>query len=96
MKIYLSGGITGIENYEDIFEKHEKHLKKQGHEVVNPVKLNHDHDKTWESYMKEDIKALLDCEAIAMIPGWAKSRGASIELYIAEKLCLDVLIFGVI
>lgn len=35
-------------------------------------------------YMKYDIIALLECDAIAMLPGWTSSRGAAIELQIAE------------
>lgn len=35
-------------------------------------------------YMKYDIIALLECEAIAMLPGWGASRGANLELQVAE------------
>jgi nucleoside 2-deoxyribosyltransferase len=91
MKIYLSGPITGVENYMEIFNRHEAALKETGHEVINPAKLNHDHDKSWTSYMKEDIRALLDCDVIALIPGWEESRGARIECGIAKRLGMDLL-----
>lgn len=52
-KIYISGKITGIENEAAaLFEKAEKELKEKGFETVNPVTLNHKHDKSWHSYMK--------------------------------------------
>ena len=41
---------------------------------------------TWADYMRADIRALLDCEAIALLPGWDQSRGARCEVSIAEDL----------
>ena len=61
MKVYISGKISGIEDEAPkLFSSAEKELADKGHETVNPMTLNHDHDKSWHSYMKEDIKALLD------------------------------------
>ena len=58
-KVYISGKITGIENEApELFAKAEKELQSKGFETVNPLTLNHQHDKSWHSYMKEDIKAL--------------------------------------
>jgi len=68
MKIYISGKISGIEEEAfKIFEACEKELMEQGFEVVNPMKLTHHHDKSWESYMKECIEALLSCGSIYML-----------------------------
>jgi len=85
-KIYISGKITGIENFAELFQDAENYLLSKGYEVVNPVKLNHDHDKTWESYMKEDLKALLDCDEIYLLENHYKSKGAIIEKAIAIEL----------
>lgn len=91
-KIYISGKITGIENQaEQLFEKAENELTLKGYEVINPLKLNHQHDKSWHSYMKEDIKALCDCEEIFMLSNWAESKGATIERTIAMSLDIKVL-----
>jgi hypothetical protein len=40
----------------------------------------------WSCYMKWDIMALLDCDAIYMIPGSENSRGAKLELQVARSL----------
>jgi len=50
MKIYISGKITGIEE-EAIkrFEFAQNKLKSADFEVVNPMKLEHNHDKSWEA-----------------------------------------------
>lgn len=91
MRIYISGKISGIEaEAEQIFQDAETELIKQGYEVVNPMKLNHQHDKSWHSYMKEDVKALCDCDEIFMLSNWDKSKGALIELTIAMYLGIKV------
>ena len=47
MKIYLSGKITGKEKEaHELFEKVEDELLKEDFEVINPIKLNHNHDKS--------------------------------------------------
>lgn len=90
-KIYISGKITGIDNYAELFESAEKLLIEKGFEVINPVKLNHLHDKTWNSYMKEDIKALMDCDAIYMLKNWHQSKGAIIEKKLAFELGIQII-----
>ena len=91
MKIYISGPITGIENgNKEAFDHVEGELKARGHEVVNPHSLPHNHGKSWEEYMREDIKALLDCEAVYALAGWSRSRGAVVEVDLADTLGITV------
>lgn len=49
MKIYISGKITGLTHpqAESLFKQAETQLKGMysGCETVNPMKINHDHDK---------------------------------------------------
>ena len=95
-KIYISGAITDDPHYLDKFARVEKHLVIQGHEVVNPTTLKHDHNKSYESYMKEDIKALLDCDVIFMISGWTISKGAMFEREVAIICGIEILEGGYI
>ena len=90
--IYIAGKITGlpIEEARANFEKAEKKLTKQGFKVVNPMKLPHNHDKKWESYMKECITELLKCDSIYLLKNWAMSRGAIMEFEIAMKLDIEI------
>jgi hypothetical protein len=91
-KIYISGKITGIEKYAfEIFESVEKELIKKGYEVTNPMKLPHNHDKSYESYMKEDLKALLECDEIYLLNNWHESNGAIIEFKIASTCGINVI-----
>lgn len=93
MKIYLSGGMTGIkDNNFPLFNMVAAELRSYGHDVLNPAELdaNEDLTKEWSFYLRRDIKHLMDCDDIAMLPGWEKSRGAKLEKYIAEALGMTV------
>ena len=91
MKIYLSGRITGTTDFQQRFSEAEQELINQGHEVVNPVNLPHDHDKRWHSYMKECLKSMLDCDAIYMLKNWHSSKGAIIEKTLAYQLGIQII-----
>lgn len=92
-KIYISGKITGIEKEAPaLFLTGVQEMEVKGYEAVNPYTLHDDnHEKTWESYMKEDIIALCGCDAIYMLRNWRDSKGAIVELYIAQQLSLNVI-----
>ncbi len=94
MKIYISGAIKNDPNYLEKFARVEKHLAKQNLEIVNPCTLPHNHDKSYKSYMKEDIKALLDCDAIFMIWGWKDSTGAKFEHRMADMCGIEIMYGG--
>jgi hypothetical protein len=91
-KVYLSGKITGTDLAETRakFAKAKAELMNAGFEVVNPMALPHDHDKSWNSYMRECIKALMDCDALYLIEGVPNSKGLQLELHIAFRLGIRV------
>ena len=91
-RVYISGKITGIEGLaNDYFKAAEQKLKAAGLTPANPFKFDHDHDKSWESYMRVCIIELCKCNTIYMLPNWKDSRGAKIEYKLAKKLGLHVL-----
>ncbi len=92
MKVYIAGQITGLdlEEAKANFQVMEEHLTEQGYEVVNPMKLPHDHDKSWESYMRECIGALMTCDGIYLLNNYNQSKGAMLELYIAIAVGIKV------
>lgn len=92
-KIYISGKITGklyADAYED-FARAEKQWTDANYEVINPMNIAHDHDKSWENYMKVDLKAMLDCDSVYMLKCWKDSRGAIIEHNLAQELELKII-----
>lgn len=90
-KVYIAGKITGQDNFEELFEIAEKEIETMGYIPVSPTKLEHYHDKTWNSYMRECIKSLVTCDTIYLLSNWMESRGARAEFEIANILELTVL-----
>lgn len=91
-RVYIAGKISGMETQAAIeFQTAEDLLLKLGYEVVNPMKLPHEHDKSWESYMKECIKFLVDCDHIYLLDNWSQSTGAKIECQLALSLKIELL-----
>ena len=60
----------------------------QIHRVLRILRLVREEPRspTWCEYMRADVRAMLDCEAIATLPGWDQSRGARCEVYLADRL----------
>ena len=81
MKMYISGAITGTDNYMERFAKAEKELTENGYSVINPAKVNAQlpEDTTYEEYMKMCFCMLDMCDSIYMLKGWEKSCGANRE-----------------
>ena len=65
-------------------------LRALGHEVINPAEINPDVHMSWADCMRSDIQALVTCDAIQMLHGWEKSKGATLEHHIAERLEMEI------
>lgn len=88
-KLYLSGPMSGLPDFNaPTFNSAATALRAAGFAVVNPAELDaqDEGEKTWEEYLRRDIAHLVTCDAIALLPGWKKSRGAKLEKYIADAL----------
>ena len=85
MRWYLSGKITGDDDYRIKFEKAEKLLTQKGYRVLNPIKHEKD-GKSWIYYMKKDVKKLLKCDGIILLEDYKQSKGAMLEKQTAEGL----------
>lgn len=92
MRVYLSGPMTGLpDNNFPAFHAVAQALREAGEDVVNPAEINPDASLSWEECMRADIKALCDCDAIYLLPGWEQSKGVHLELHVAHRLGLKVL-----
>lgn len=92
-------------NFPAFFEA-ERQLVALGYSVVNPahndgptVELalqsagdpsspNH----TWAYYMKRDLPHVLGVDALCVLPGWQSSKGASLEVQVAQAIGLPLMI----
>ena len=87
MKIYISGAITGTDDYMERFAKAEKKLTEKGYSVINPAKVNAQlpEDTTRKEYMKTSIAMLDMCDIIFLMDGWQQSKGCGIEFEYAYE-----------
>lgn len=86
MKLYISGAITGNANYKQEFADARAKLESIGYEVCDPAAFGFPDDITWEAAMKYDIRKMLECDGVALLPSWRKSRGARVEARLAKDL----------
>lgn len=94
--------------YLPLFADAAEYVNAEGYEAVNPLYVdahcggeNCESDlkfedgrymHTWQCYMKADIVALMNCDAIFMIPDWRTedSKGAMLELELAQAVGIPV------
>lgn len=71
---------------DDLHERERKRLSEPNTCLLCDNGEKHD----WQWYMKRTIKMLCDAQGLAVLPGWEKSRGAKIEVWIAENINLPI------
>lgn len=83
--LYLSGPMSGYEdcNYPE-FNRVAAILREAGFTVHNPAEEAV--GASYRSIVGDDIKRLIDCDAVALLPGWHASRGAKVEAQVAVLL----------
>ena len=91
--LYISGAVTGVKNYKVLFRTAETKLMRAGYEVLNPIVLCQD-DWSWKMCMKRVLKAMLDCDALALLDNWEQSKGANIEVSLARQLEMPIKMLG--
>lgn len=97
MIVYISGPMSNMPDLNfPMFHKAAATLRASGYTVVNPAELDEADPKQmeWHQYLRRDIEHLVKCDAIAMLPGFEKSKGACLELHIARELGMKVIYIG--
>lgn len=92
--VYISGPITGhdIEECKVAFGNIQEYLERRGFNVVNPLSENgYDPNKSYEQYMRDDLKLLLDCDYIYLMAGWDNSKGCQAEYLVALTCGISIL-----
>lgn len=88
-RLYISGPMTGYPDHNHGTFNHVANVIRDRYKLdcFNPAE-NFDgmFDLPRHVYMLEDIKGLLTCDSIVMLPGWEKSKGALLEIEIAREI----------
>lgn len=90
MKLYISGPMSGYtDNNWPAFHAMEAHLQSLEYEVLNPAKVG-DPALSWQANMRRAITLMMQADALILLDGWQKSRGARTEVYLARKLEMPI------
>jgi nucleoside 2-deoxyribosyltransferase len=91
-RCYLSGPISiAPDTYEHDFACATTVLRANGFVVVSPVEMNSDDPHyTWLDFMRDDLRLILQCDLIAVLPNWENSPGARAEVSLALSLGMPV------
>lgn len=94
MILYLSGPMTNRpqHNYPAFFAAEEQ-LQAAGHVVLNPARIDdlcstEAGERTWTWYMRRALRMLTSADGVALLPGWTNSKGATLEVDVADRLGL--------
>jgi len=92
MRLYIAGPMWGLPdfNYPAFFRAADQ-LASAGHDPINPARPEgRSGCRTWLDYIRASLRDLAYCDGVALLPGWANSRGALLERDIARGLDLPV------
>lgn len=96
-RFYLSGPMTGYAEWNfPAFTAAAKSLRAKGLDVLPAHEIPHDEPDgvvgalPWAVYLRDDLRELLNCDALILLRGWPTSSGARLELQTALALGMPV------
>lgn len=100
-RAYLAGPMRGIEEFNfPAFHQAADTLRLQGWEIWSPAERDIEEDgfnpktdaaKSMAHYMTYDLPAVCESDAVIVLPGWEKSKGARLEVHVAQECDIPVL-----
>ena len=92
-KIYIAGKVTGEDRLECVakFERAKQFIEALGLQAVNPLEVVGTWEITWENAMKKCITALMECDAVYLLPDSLNSTGAKLEIGLCAQLGIPMI-----
>ena len=102
--VYLAGPMRGYKDYNfPAFDRAERILRNKGYHPVSPAAMDRLFEgwgaappegiaftpQDCKRFILRDLVALMDCDAICCLPGWQDSKGAKLEVALAQFLGLE-------
>lgn len=88
---FLSGKITGDDNYRQKFKRVQEALEEQGLTVLSPAVLP---KIKWTSCMRITLAMLAEADVVVFLPDWRESAGARLEYYYSRLLNKPFIFLG--
>lgn len=88
--VFISGAITGIDGYRNIFAAAEQWLREQDCTVLNPAVLPPS-GMAWEAYLRITKAMVREADIVYVLKNWEYSRGVKEELALAESLGKEII-----
>lgn len=103
-KLYVAGPMSGYEGLNfPAFERAAAALRAAGYDVVSPHEVAlacgcsgvlaacEAGEHGWADFLRADLIALLGhADGLAVLPGWEASKGANLEVDVADRLDIEV------
>jgi len=91
MKLYIAGPMSNLPGYNlPAFAAATEQLRAAGYDPVNPGRHGVIDGFTWQDYMRRGLVELLSCDGVARLDGWDTSKGATLEVHVANALSMPV------
>lgn len=86
-RVYISGPMSGYPHgNREAFNQAEHALRVAGYDPINPSSNGLADDATYDEHLRADLRMLLEADAVALLPGYDRSRGSQIETRLASDL----------
>lgn len=89
---FISGPMSGLPDFNrPAFHRAAQQLRDRGLTVFNPAENGIASSAPWSTHMRADIRMLMGCDAVVVLPGHRGSKGATLETHIARALGMPVI-----
>lgn len=95
-RLYLAGPMRGIPEFNfPAFNEATKRLREHGFDVWSPAENDVEKDgfdpktgtvASMAHYMERDLPEVCRADAVAVLPGWEKSQGATLEVHVCRQI----------
>lgn len=89
--LYVAGPMTGLPDFNyPAFREATRLLQLAGYEVRDPSTSVNPTPEDYHGWLRAGLAMLIECDGVAMLPGWEASGGARLELLVGATLGMQV------
>jgi hypothetical protein len=90
-RLYIAGPMSGYPEHNfPAFNQAAEQLRAAGYDVENPADTGLVDGWEWADYLRFDLPLMLKCDGVAALFGWQDSKGACLEVHVAEELGMPI------